>query len=252
MESSLNGLYKNSCTLLALPSWFSFLESVCFRTDSGGNPQFGSVLCFFLMFQVVPSFVSDRTVAQAWGDQGAQRAAKTEWAERARVWLKRQRVDDGSEVAKPTPKKQRKKSAVWIATVDQILQTCCSVGLDFFRVPKDKWLTSDPYTWPYLGISPDQGPDGVCGGYGMRYGQSQNVEFFYDISHGVWGGQGESMRDVGLESWSHLMVICLNLMHSPWGSEGRYCALMESSKEYLNAVTHRCPLFRTPRLRTPA
>ncbi|CAK0838784.1 unnamed protein product, partial [Prorocentrum cordatum] len=186
--------------------------------------------------KVVPSFVSDLAVATAWSSQAEQAAAGKQWVDNARQFLRKRALDDEGAFKGP-PKKQRKKSAVWVACVDQILQSCCAVGLDHFRVPSTDWLTRDPWTWPYLGMCPDQGPDGVCGGYYMRYGENMNCEMFYDISHGVWRDQESALKEVELQAWTHLAVIMLNLLHSPWGSEARYCAISESSKEYAAHAT---------------
>ncbi|CAK0888485.1 unnamed protein product [Prorocentrum cordatum] len=81
-------------------------------------------------------------------------------------------------------------------------------------------------------------------GYYMRYGENMNCEMFYDISHGVWRDQESALKEVELQAWTHLAVIMLNLLHSPWGSEARYCAISESSKEYAAHATCQCPLFR--------
>lgn len=142
------------------------------------------------------------------------------------------------------PKKVRKKSAAWLSCVDQLLSKCCGVQLERYQVLPQAWDSSDPHGWPYLALTPDQGPDGVSAIYYAQYGQSLNVEVFYDLSHGVWRDQEQAVRDVSLEAFTHLMVIAYNLCHSPWGSEARFCALRESTAEYLDSDLHRCPLFR--------
>ena len=197
------------------------------------------------LLQVVPSFVSDATLSFAWGDQIAKADAKEQWLQRARGWV-RKRAGECDQGSREPPKKQRKKASTWIACVDQILRKCCSTGLDFWRVPREQWWTRDPFSWPYLAITPDQGPDGVSGLYFLRYGESINLDVFWDLSHGVWRDQEGSVRQVQHEAWSHLMVVTWNLAHSPWNSEARFCALRESSEEYLATANELCPLFRRP------
>lgn len=81
------------------------------------------------------------------------------------------------------------------------------VSLDHFRQQETVQDRGPPESWPYLGICPDQGPDGLCATKFMAYRNSIICEPFFDISHGVWNDQMRATSAVGLQSSVHLMVI---------------------------------------------
>lgn len=193
---------------------------------------------------MMPSFISNVALADAWGDQKEQEECKSEWVNRARDWLRKRRREETEEAVVKPPKKQRKKAAAWLACADQVLAKSCGTGLDFYRVAPASILTEDPWLWAHLTITPDQGPDGLAALYYLRYGQSMNVDVIYDLNHGVWRDQDLATKEIGQTSWTHLMVVCYNLLHSPWGSEARFCALREATEEYMRTADERCPLYR--------
>lgn len=158
--------------------------------------------------QVMPSYISNIALAEAWGDQAEQQYCKSEWVNRARNWIRKRRCEETEEAASKTPKKQRKKTAAWLACVDQVLSKSCGTGLDFYRVHPEQILTRDHWSWPRFTVTPDQGPDGLAALYYLRYSQAINVDVIYDMSHGVWRDQELATKEIGQTSWTHLMVVC--------------------------------------------
>lgn len=197
--------------------------------------------------KVMPSFTSDIGFAAAFEDQGATKEAQECWSQRVSAFLNKRKRDDEEDKNAP-PAKKRKKSAAWLACVDHVLKMCCGTGLEYYRISKEKRACTDPWSWPYLAITPDQGPDGLCASFYARYGQDINLEMFFDISHGVWRDQEGAVKAISLQGFTHLMVVAYNLCHSPWGSEARFCSLRESGHELLQGMNEHCGLFRRPGL----
>lgn len=77
----------------------------------------------------------------------------------------------------------------------------------------------------------------------LRYHAQVNIEFLFDVSHGVWRDQEAAVKDLQLTSWVHIMVITFNLLHSPWNSAAKYLALREAFSEFLDHLTDSCPLL---------
>lgn len=117
--------------------------------------------------------------------------------------------------------------------------------LEWFRQPA---LLSernpDASQWPYLGVCPDQGSDGLCGSAFLKFGRCINLEMFYDVSHGVWRDQEASVKDLGLTGWVHLLVVLFNLQHGPFSSSSKFHELHESTDDYMRDLRHDCPLFQ--------
>ena len=88
--------------------------------------------------------------------------------------------------ADPPPQKKfyRTKSAQWGVTLNSILKTMTGKDLDWWRVPEDTTLPAAD--WPYLGISPDQGPDGFCFLHYLVGPGRVNAQLWRDPSH-VYG-----------------------------------------------------------------
>lgn len=123
--------------------------------------------------------------------------AQLDWKARARAFLAKKRCrDDGSAEANMPAPKYRKKSCAWIVAVHNVVEKCTGESLDYFRQNPDVEERSHPSQWPYLGLCPDQGPDGTCGSFYML-ARGINCERWWDISHGVWNDQDRDAQFAG-------------------------------------------------------
>lgn len=181
-------------------------------------------------------------MAQIAQDAQAEQHAKEAWVASARRWL-RKRKGDETKGSKGPPKKFRKKAYHWLVSLNSSLATVAGKSLTAFKVDKDESKRPPPEEWPYLMISADQGPDGVCASFFARYHQFMNVDFFWDPSHGHQRDILASIGQVGLSAWMHLMTVVYNLGHGPWDSHARFSQLSESTSTYIENHVQRCPIF---------
>ena len=189
---------------------------------------------------------ADADLAADTKDAAGVSEAKATWMEKARCWLKRKKqLDDTAEAKRP--KKFRKKSYMWLVSLNTTLVNVTGRSIEAYCHDEDgdgpSGVSPPAAMWPYLAISADQGPDGLCASFFLAYHCKANVEFFWDPSHGyqryIIGATGM----VGLSAFMHLMVITYNLGHGPWDSHARYAQLCESTTSYLQHHVHQCPLF---------
>ena len=120
---------------------------------------------------------------------------------------------------------------MWGITLNSIVLKCTLCSLEFWRKGSAQW-PADAHDWPYLGVSPDQGPDGVCCLNFLRYEAKLNLEAFYDPSHYVWRSQEAAMKGVALMSFAYLMVVVYNLFHGPYDSGNRYHQARQATQEW--------------------
>ena len=114
-------------------------------------------------------------------------------------------------------------------------------NLTDFVIPDDTtWV---PQHWPWIGLSIDQGPDGVSAYFFLAYKLGVNVCAFWDIFHTAWRAQEAAMKSVGISGFAYLMFVLLSLMHGPYDTASRYHQLQESSREYLCTHARDCPIF---------
>lgn len=105
-------------------------------------------------------FRGDAELAEATKDLDAKREAVSEWMSKTRRFLKRGH-EDGEQLEKCRPKKQRRKAHEWLLAIDnQLLQTT-GRGLEKFKVGGD--IADQPFAWPRLTIATDQGSDAMAG-----------------------------------------------------------------------------------------
>jgi hypothetical protein len=123
----------------------------------------------------------------------------------------------------------------WGLALDNALTWTCGFGLEWFEMTDLLASDTDPFEWPYLAITPDQGSDGLSMVNAMKYGWAQkqyNVDVYYDPSHGGHNDLKLAIKDVGL--WQHqiMMSICASAPYGPFGEGVRRSQLEKSSEEY--------------------
>ena len=98
--------------------------------------------------------------------------------------------------APPMPKKRRRvKTVQSIMMLDNILRHTCSSQLSKFKVPRgpDDVGMGDPFSWPLLNLSTDQGPDCVAGDM-MSYKLQLNLNVDYDWSRLLQNAAKQALR----------------------------------------------------------
>jgi len=211
---------------------FMVVYTKCARVVFSGNDS-----------QVCKQYIGRVTLAKERGDAQEATESQAAWLEKARHFLGKRKASGQVAGADPPPQKKfyRTKSAQWGVTLNSILKTMTGRDLDWWRVPEDTTLPAAD--WPYLGISPDQGPDGFCFLHYLVGPGRVNAQLWWDPSHGVWRDQERASKLIGLRGFNMLLVVAQNLGHGPWDSASRYAQMTESSKEYLDNMASSCPLL---------
>ena len=206
----------------------------CFRKLPG--------LRFQLTTQVMQTFVPEsffeETGAGGTANEDPEKPYRESWQAKAKKYLDKRSHDDGQDKG-PAPK-HRKKSFAWMVSLHQSLKNMTGRGLDHFIVDTARTELA-PEFWPSLGISADQGTDGIAASFFMLYNAGVNCEMFWDVAHGVWRDQDLAVSRLGFRSLTYLLVACWNLGHSPYDTCSRFYALQESTDEYLTKYAATCP-----------
>lgn len=113
--------------------------------------------------------------------------------------------------------------------------------MNHWKVPSGETL--DPFKWPYLGVSCDQGSDGMACSFFLRWSTPLCIDFYWDPSHGVWRDQDAAIKVAGLRSFAYLMAAVYNMQHSPWDSAARFAQMRQSTDEYIKTMVRDCPLL---------
>ena len=154
---------------------------------------------------------SEATTATA-REQAVQR-----WASKIRLRLR----------SKPKPiqfqkKLKRRKSYMWLATVDQSLRNGTMFeGLQDFHYPLLK-RPHDPYDWNLLISLADMGSDGVCPANWGKYEADLNWESRWGPSHRSWRCQMFALRYSQLWTRQVLFMIIWNSDGGSWHDDERY------------------------------
>jgi hypothetical protein len=147
-------------------------------------------------------------------------------------------------MAKPAKKRQRTKAYQWLLAVENILQQYTGQGFNKYLPPASgSQPASSPYSWPWLGIALDRGPDSWAAKQFLKYHLHANVEEFPDQSHDCWNDVRNALRATGL--WNHvlLMVLALNLSHAPFEEGKWHSVLCDAFQEYYRIASSRDALF---------
>lgn len=189
------------------------------------------------------SYLGDNQIARILGDASVATDAEDDWAATARRCIaKRKNDDQGGSVAKHL-RFGKTKSYMWGVTLHSILEGATGKGSEYFRAAPGE-RSPDAHRWPYLAVAPDQGADGLCCGFFLRYAKHMNLELRYDPSHGVWRDQESAMRHCRLVSFAYLMLVVYNLAHGPWDANTRFAQLTESASEFLQGASPDDPLLQ--------
>ena len=137
-----------------------------------------------------------------------------------------------------------KKTLQWLANLNSTLKLMACTDLKAYCLDADQTKREPPENWPYLAISPDQGPDAVCSSYYLGYHCNANIQFVWGPSHGHQRDFLLSCGSLGMTSFLHLMTIVYNLGHGPWDSHERYGQLVSCFEDYLQHHVSKCPLFQ--------
>lgn len=109
----------------------------------------------------MPEYYGDVARAAELEPPSALKDAKSEWAKRAHAYMCGAKADE-AEAEDERPKKRRKvfrvKAFSWLVATDNMLRATLTDGWKYFAPPR----VGDPFKWPVMVCSPDQGSDGWC------------------------------------------------------------------------------------------
>ena len=127
--------------------------------------------------------------------------------------------------------------------MDNILRQYSGRGLIQYLESDVGAKPEDPYSWSWLGIALDRGPDSWAAKQFLKYEKKANVEEFPDQSHDCWNDEKNTIRETGL--WNHalVMVLALNLAHAPFEDGKWFEVLRDAFLEYHRLADHHDPLF---------
>jgi len=182
-------------------------------------------------------------LAMAFQDVEQQEAARQRWSNLAKSWAYRDE-DIGyrsyREEEAVVPLKTKRKAAYQVGVVvDACLRKMAAVGLADFAEREGEPAA----TWPTLSLSMDQGSDNMSFAYYSMYHQQLNVQYWWDMSHGVWRDVDLAINSCGLRPWVRLCCLAFNLGHGPWEEGSRYWQMRSSFSEYLQMTDTTDPLF---------
>lgn len=166
---------------------------------------------------------------------------RDDWKRRAKQWLGKRGISEVNNSAQRSGKLKRKKAYHWGCVLNQVVETYTGRSLSHWRVPDS--ADRDPFCWPYLAVSCDQGSDGMSASFFLRWSEPLVVEFFWDPSHATWRDQEAAVKSAGLRSFAYLMCAVYNMQHSPWDSQARFWQMRESTDAYLQNLAADCPLL---------
>lgn len=191
-------------------------------------------------------FSGELSLALECKNKEAAADARGSWRMRAQGFLRKRLAQDAAVKEQRPAKRHRTKARAWVTTLNNIVLSTRGRTLNWFRQDPDTTMRSkEVQDWPYLGICPDQGSDGMAAAFFLKYHAHLNCEVWHDPSHGTWRDQEQAVRGVGLQGFCYLVCVLLNLQHGPWESQARYRQLSEAGAEYLEHLAPECPLLRS-------
>ena len=140
------------------------------------------------------------------------------------AWLKRERGEETEDQKEWRPQKlHRVKSQGNIVRWDSSLR---AVGrsLKEFKMPdiEDIQKRGNPLHWPWLNVCLDGASPNTCATSFLSRVTLLVVTAIWDINHGAWNSEQQTMKDCGLFKWLLLMLVAFNVMHGPWESSERF------------------------------
>ena len=144
----------------------------------------------------------------------------------------------------------RSSAREFLISLHNMLLQMLGVGLMYFVVSAAMGARN-PLSWPSLGVSLDEGSDGLCAINFAERKLGANVNPHWDDAHGIKNDLNLMMQSVGL--WTHtlLMLAARRAFHGPW-AEDRYFSTVSDSLQSLvhHLLPGECPLLGhlTPRI----
>ena len=177
-----------------------------------------------------------------------QAAAKLDWVDKARKYLKRAHADDDDDANKARAKKprglQRISSYRHAMALDALLQAALPGGVNLF-IPKagdDQKGILDLYTWVNC---EDSGPLPWSSRMFMQYHMGLRMLPSRDYYHMVWRSVLEGFGFAKFKGILYLTGLGHNLAHGPWNGAGWYSQMCESALDYFASSRSSCPLFQS-------
>ena len=110
------------------------------------------------------------------------------------------------------------------------------LSLNDFQVDVDIDQRGNPYSWPLLTAVADRASPNVCFlNYAGRK-QSLNINIIYDINHGAWDDEKNTIKDCGLLPFLLLWLIVSNVFEGRWGTHDRYQQSMEALTDLMRTT----------------
>jgi hypothetical protein len=124
-------------------------------------------------------------------------------AERQTSWLERSASQGGEPTAWRPIQQYRLGGKHWCQALDnQFLHSSSCGGLSYFRFDSERnGLWSSWRTFPYLAVSMDLGPKGLCGFNALERLFALNIDKWPDWSHGVSRDFWLSVSALGLKGF---------------------------------------------------
>lgn len=172
---------------------------------------------------------TDRGEAREIDDAAMAQTAAEAHHKVARMWLHKKRKAVSETAGITRPKKHRRKSWQWLATLDNAMKSSTTHGLATFQVSTEKLATrADPLNWPLaLGVA-DKGPDSVCSAAFLNYKLHCNVDMTWDTAHGAWGSCRDGVQRAGLSSHLWLALMAYNVGLGEWKDRSRQEQIKQS------------------------
>lgn len=167
------------------------------------------------------------------------------WKRKADDWLSRSSAGD-AEATGEKRTKYRKKSYEWLLGTERQFQAVLAEGWGRFVISDEQFESFDPFRWPHITVSPDQGSDGVCSLGFLSRAKRINVSVAWDPSHAVWNDFRGALRWSDLHSFQLLLVVVYNMSYGPWSEARWFHEVRQGLREYLRlteGAPDRCPLF---------
>ena len=143
---------------------------------------------------------------------------KTQHCQDMRIWVhKRSRpaAKAGVEHVRKKRKVHRSSAREFLISLHNMLLQMLGVGLMYFVVSAAMGARN-PLSWPSLGVSLDEGSDGLCAINFAERKLGANVNPHWDDAHGIKNDLNLMPQSVGL--WTHtlLMLAARRAFHGPW------------------------------------
>ena len=175
-------------------------------------------------------------------------AARMDWVEKARRYLKRAHDDDAAAATQAQTKRPRKMLRLASyrhgLCLDALLQSALPGGVDLL-LPKegdDQKSMLDLYTWVNV---EDSGPIPWSCRMFMQYHLGLRLLPQRDYYHMVWRAILEGFGFAKFKGILYLNGLGHNLAHGPWNGAAWFTQLGESALDYFESSRASCPLFQS-------